>query len=129
MSHAMFEVMPCHPFSTTNRLLIESHRYESPRLWNQLPDSFRQHHQSSRFTSSYICEVIFVIIALSASITPTLFHTRLKTYFFNTSRHNRLLLLPNCLHRQLDWNGLIMLIGFFSVHFSFIFYFGFRVVD
>jgi len=44
-----------------------SFRYASPRLWNQLPDSFRQPHQSvtSRFTSSPTSQLISVI-------TPTL---------------------------------------------------------
>ena len=39
----------CHSFSPANHLLLENHRsltYGSPRLWNQLPDSFRQPHHS-----------------------------------------------------------------------------------
>jgi len=41
----------CHSFSPTNHLsslkiTYRSFRYASPRLWNQLPDSFCQPHQS-----------------------------------------------------------------------------------
>ena len=42
-----------------------SFRYASPRLWNQLPDSFRQPHHSCmmyRFTSSSTSQLISVII-------------------------------------------------------------------
>jgi len=53
----------------------------SPRLWNQLPDSFRQPRQScldspphSPISSSLLSS------ALSSSITPSLFHSRLKTF-------------------------------------------------
>ena len=39
----------CHSFSPANHLLLEitdrSFSYASPRLWNQLPDSFRQPHR------------------------------------------------------------------------------------
>ena len=35
------------------------------------------------FTSSSTCQLIFLIIPLSSSINPSLFHSRLKTYLFN----------------------------------------------
>ena len=63
--------------------------YASPCLWNQLPISLRQPHSSpsvSDFpadapaTSSYSLN-----LPLSPSITPSLFHSRLKTYLFHKS--------------------------------------------
>ena len=61
--------------------------YASPCLWNQLPNSLRQRHSSpsvSNFfadapaTSSYSLN-----LPLSPSITPSPFHSRLKTYLFS----------------------------------------------
>jgi len=68
----------------TNR----SFRYASPYLWNQLPSSFRQPHSvhspsdsphSAHITSSQSQSL------LSPSITPSVFHSRLKTHLFHKS--------------------------------------------
>ena len=83
------------------KITDRSFRYASPRLWNQLPDSFRQPHQScldsplhSLVSSSLLSSL------LSSSITPSLFHSRLKTYLFNKIILSILdfFYLPDCLH-------------------------------
>jgi len=61
--------------------------------WNQLPSSFRQPHSSPSVsvlpahapTTSH-----FVISPVSPSTTPSLFHSRLKTYLFTNLSHHRL---------------------------------------
>jgi len=82
------------PTSSSLRITDRSFRYASPCLWNQLPNSFRQPHSSpsvSDFsahapaTSSYSLN-----LPLSPSITPSLFHSRLKTYLFTNLSHHRL---------------------------------------
>ena len=74
-------ILPMH-----NRSLLSVHL---PCLWNQLPSSLRQPHFSPSVsvlpvhaptTSSH-----FVNSPLSPSITPSLFHSRLKTYLFHKS--------------------------------------------
>jgi len=62
-----------------------SFRYASPCLWNKLPASFRQpnpdhsfsHSSQPNFLSSSVSS-----LPLSLSITPTLFHSKLKRYRF-----------------------------------------------
>ena len=75
--------------SSSLRITDRSFRYASPCLWNQLPNSLRQPYSSpsvSDFpvdapaTSSYSLN-----LPLSPSITPSLFHSRLKTYLFHKS--------------------------------------------
>jgi len=77
------------PASSELRITDRSFRYVSPCLWNQLPRSLRQPRSSpsvSDFpvhppaTSSHS-----VNSPLSPSITPSLFHSRLKTYLFTGS--------------------------------------------
>ena len=77
------------PTSSSLRITDRCFRYASPCLWNQLPNSLRQPHSSpsvSDFpahapaTSSYSLNS-----PLSPSITPSLFHSRLKTYLFHKS--------------------------------------------
>ena len=61
-------------------------RYASPRLWNQLPDSFRQPHHSRLDSPPHpLLNSSLSLSPLSSSITPSLFHFRLKTYLFNKS--------------------------------------------
>jgi len=69
---------------STLKITDRSFRYASPRLWSQLPDSFRQPrpHLSPPNSS------LFLIMSAyqfqnhhSPSITPALFHSRLKTFF------------------------------------------------
>ena len=80
------------PTPSSLRITDRSFRYASPCLWNQLPSSLcqrRQPHSSPSVsvllvhaptTSSYS-----VNSPLSPSITPSLFHSRLKTYLFHKS--------------------------------------------
>jgi len=80
----------------------------SPRLWNQLPDSFHQPrpHLSPSDSSLFPDHVSLPVSAspLSPSITPVLFHSRLKTF------------LPT-LHRPLVPSGLISWITWLFVGF------------
>ena len=70
-----------------------SFRYASPRLWNQLPDSFRQPRQSCLASPPHsLVSSSLLSSPLSSSITPSLFHSWLKTNLFNNSSHLRLLL-------------------------------------
>jgi len=55
-------------------------------LWNQLPDSFRQPSQSCLDSPLHPpVNPSFSSLPLSSSITPSLFHSRLKTYLFDKS--------------------------------------------
>ena len=65
-----------------------SFRYASPYLWNQLPSSFRQPHSVHsppgsphpvHITSSQSSP------SFSPSVTPSTFHSRLKTHLFHKS--------------------------------------------
>jgi len=76
------------PTSSSLRITDRSFWYASPCLWNQLPSSLRQPHISPSVsalpvhaptTSSHS-----VNSPLSPSITPSLFHSRLKTQVFPT---------------------------------------------
>ena len=61
-------------------------RYASPRLWNQLSDSFRQPRQSCLDSPPHsLVSLSLLSSPLSSSITPSLFHSRLKTCLFNKS--------------------------------------------
>jgi len=68
----------CYTFSPTNYLLIENHgslidRYTSQRLWNQLPDLFRQRNKSCLDSPPHSLVSPFLSSSpLSASITPSL---------------------------------------------------------
>jgi len=74
------------PPASSLRIADRSFRYASPHLWNQLPVSLRQPraslndsdtpHPTSVFSSSSMDSPI------SPSLTPSLFHSRLKTYLF-----------------------------------------------
>ena len=86
-THPLLETQ--YTISTTVDVLNWLTRYASPCLWNQLPSSLRQpHFNPSVFvlpvhaptTSSHS-----VNSPLSPSITPSLFHSRLKTYLFHKS--------------------------------------------
>ena len=72
--------------SPTSSLKVtdRSFQYASPHLWNQLPSSLREPvsplyaYLNPSFSSP-----------LSPSITPSLFHSKLKTYLFGTSFPHR----------------------------------------
>jgi len=71
--------------SSSLQITNRSFRYASPHLWNQLPYSFRQPHcvhsppGSMHITSSQSSP------SFSPSVTPSTFHSRLKTYLFHKS--------------------------------------------
>jgi len=72
------------PTISSLKITDHSFRYASPRLWNQLPDSFRQPHHSCLDSSPHpLLSSSLSSCTLSSSITPSLFHSRLKTYLFN----------------------------------------------
>ena len=90
-----------HPLKTTDR----SFRYASPCFWNQLSLSLRKPHSGT--SSSISCSPIpspitsFSDSPLCTSITPSLFHSRLKTYLFHKSyppQPQFHFFLPDCLH-------------------------------
>jgi len=76
--------------SVSSSLQITNHsfQYTQPHLWNQLPSSFRQPHSvycppgsphPAHITSSQSPP------SLSPSVTPSTFHSRLKTHLFHKS--------------------------------------------
>ena len=68
------------------KITDRSFRYASFRLWNQLPDSFRQPHHSCLDSPLHpLINSSLSSSPLLSSITLSLFHSRLKTYFFNKS--------------------------------------------
>ena len=80
------------PSSSSLKVTDRSFRYASPCLWNQLPWSLRKPHSGT--SSSISCTPIPSPITTSSSdsplcgditITPSLFHSRLKTYLFHKS--------------------------------------------
>ena len=74
------------PPTISSLKITRSFRYASPRLWNQLPDSFRQPHQSRLDSPPHsLVSSSLLSSPLSSSINPSLFHSRLKTYLFNKS--------------------------------------------
>ena len=68
------------PASSSLKITNRSFRHASPHLWNKLPASLRQPclNQSSSPSSSSLSP-------LSSSITPSLFHSKLKAYLFQKS--------------------------------------------
>ena len=74
------------PPTISLKITDSSFRYASPRFWNQLSDSFRQlHHCCLDSPPHPLVNPSFSSSPLSSSITPSLFHSRLKTYLFNKS--------------------------------------------
>ena len=70
-----------HPQASSSlKITNHSFRHASTHLWNKLPVSLRQPclNQSSSPSSSSLSP-------LSSSITPSLFHSKLKTYLFQKS--------------------------------------------
>ena len=86
------------PTISSLKITDRSFRYASPRLWNQLPDSFRQPRQSSLDSPPHsLVSSSLLSSPLLSSITPSLFHSRLKTYLFNKS-FPPYIYLSRCLH-------------------------------
>jgi len=81
------------PPTISLKITDRSFRYASPRLWNQLPDSCRQpHHYVTKPVAIHTSVCLLIHLStylssflLSSSITPSIFHSRLKTYLFNKS--------------------------------------------
>ena len=69
------------PASSSLKITNRSFRHASPHLWNKLPVSLRQPclNQSSSPSSSSLSP-------LSLSITPSLFHSKLKKHIFSKNR-------------------------------------------
>ena len=74
--------------SVSSSLQVTNRSFASPYLWNQLPSSFRQPHSvrsplgsphPTHITSSQSSP------SPSLSITPSAFHSRLKTHLFHKS--------------------------------------------
>jgi len=77
------------PSSSSLRISDWSFRYASPRLWNQLPASLRQPRAGLSILDSdlptHASSAFSLNSPLSSSITPSLFHSQLKTYLFHKS--------------------------------------------
>jgi len=81
------------PTISSLKITHRSFRYASPRLWNQLPDSFRQPRQSCLDSPPHSPVSSFLLSSpLSSSITLSLFHSRLKPTFSTNPSHFKLLL-------------------------------------
>ena len=80
-------VTPCRPPTISSlKITDRSFRYASLRLWKQLPDSFHQPHHSCLDSPPHpLINSSLSSSPLSSSITPSLFHSKLKTYLFNKS--------------------------------------------
>ena len=73
--------------SSSLRITDRSFQYASPRLWNQLPAPLRQprtnlSNSASPSSLSGTSSISSIDSPLSSSITPSLFHSRLKTFLF-----------------------------------------------
>ena len=73
--------------SSSLRITDRSFQYASPRLWNQLPAPLRQprtnlSNSASASSMSGTSSIGSIDSPLSSSITPSLFHSRLKTFLF-----------------------------------------------
>jgi len=78
------------PSSSSLKITYCSFRYASPCLWNQLPLSLCQPYFGTRLSISYSPIPSPSLLSsfdspLCSSITPSLFHSRLKTYLFYKS--------------------------------------------
>ena len=71
-----------------------AHSDASPRLWNQLPDSFRQPRQLYLDSPHLLVSSSLSSSPLSSFITPSLFHLNLKTIPFQQILPTLTLLLP-----------------------------------
>jgi len=83
----------CHHIQTTSsslRITKRSFQQAAPRLWNKLPHSFREPHPHPGLSPSHYPTHVGSTLSsppLSTSITPSLFHSRLKTHLFLKSFH------------------------------------------
>ena len=105
-THSSFVVtVSCPPTISTLKITDRSFRYASPRLWNQLPDSFRQPHHSSLDSPPHpLVNPSLSSFPLSSSITPSLFHSSSKPTFTTNPSHLKLFLPTGLPHDK--WTGL-----------------------
>jgi len=76
------------PSSSSLKITYRSFRYASPCLWNQLPLSLRKPDSGTSSSLSYSLIPSPITSSssewpLCTSVTPSLFHSRLKTYLFH----------------------------------------------
>ena len=88
---------PQAPTISSLKITDRSFSYASPRLWNQISDSFRHHHSRLDSPPHPLVNSSLTSSTLSSSITPSLFHSRLKSYLFNKSFPPYFFYLRNCL--------------------------------
>ena len=110
------------PTISSLKITDRSFRYASPRLWNQLPDSFHQPRQLCLDSPPHsLVSSSLLSSPLSSSILHS-FTPGSKPTFSTNPFHLRLLLPTGLPSWQRDWTGPIMLIGLFLVsHFNFLF--------
>jgi len=90
-THSQYSLLTCcHPISPTNHLLIANHRSLIQICITSSLESTSILISSaspvlSRFTSTFTCQPILVIIPVLSIHTLSLFHSRLKTYIFHKS--------------------------------------------
>ena len=111
-THSSSVVTLARPASSSSlKITNRSFRYASPCLWNQLFFSFRKPHSGT--SSSISCSMIPSHITFSSSdsplctsITPSLFHSRLKIYLLHKfypapsfTSSSRTASMDFCLHR------------------------------
>jgi len=79
----------CPPSSSSLRITDRSFRYAAPRLWSQLPASLWQPRAGPSISDSdlptHTSSALSINSPLSSYITPSLFHSQLKTYLFHKS--------------------------------------------
>ena len=77
------------PSASSLWITDRSFRYASPHLWNQLPASLRQPRAGLSISDFDLpidtSSAFFINSPLSSFITPSLFHSQLKTYLFHKS--------------------------------------------
>ena len=125
--------------SSSLRITDRSFHYASPRLWNQLTALLRQprtnlSNSASTSCMSGTCSIGSIDSPLSSSITHSLFHSRLKTFFSaNPSHRTPPFLLQDWLHGfpglftdTSEHSRFFLLFSFFCFP---LFSFWFRVVD
>ena len=112
-----------HPPSISSLIITDrSFRYASPRLWNQLPDSFRQPRQSCLDSPPHsLVSSSLSSSPVSLSITLSLFHSMLKTYFSTNPSHLNTSSTPRLTSRSWNWTELKVLLDLLLVHFRLIF--------
>jgi len=88
-SRSVFLARP--PTRSSIKITSRSFRYASPHLWNQLPHSLRQPRLDLSLPDSSLLHDHLTSPVLSSpllsSITPSFFHSKLKTFLFLKSYH------------------------------------------